>query len=153
MGQAATGAVLQGCWGGGVFPLQQVKLCWGHGASPAVLLRRKNGTAPAPYNRLPPEAVFANTLGLLIVLFGVLVLCALAKPDWKRPEDGSTDTRQVPAALRGCASAPRAALRSRGGGLPPPTTPVSPSPGWAGQGSAGSRLTHVSLQPLLGTER
>ncbi|KAI6068368.1 Cytochrome b ascorbate-dependent protein 3 isoform X2 [Aix galericulata] len=54
----------------------------------------KNGTAPAPYNRLPPEAVFANTLGLLIVLFGVLVLCALAKPDWKRPEDGSTDTRQ-----------------------------------------------------------
>ncbi|XP_038035647.1 lysosomal membrane ascorbate-dependent ferrireductase CYB561A3 isoform X1 [Anas platyrhynchos] len=54
----------------------------------------KNGTAPVPYNRLPPEAVFANTLGLLIVLFGVLVLCALAKPDWKRPEDGSTDTRQ-----------------------------------------------------------
>nr|XP_047909090.1 lysosomal membrane ascorbate-dependent ferrireductase CYB561A3 [Anser cygnoides] len=54
----------------------------------------KNGTATTPYNRLPPEAVFANVLGLLIVLFGVLVLCALAKPDWKRPEDDSTDTRQ-----------------------------------------------------------
>ncbi|XP_035395746.1 lysosomal membrane ascorbate-dependent ferrireductase CYB561A3 [Cygnus atratus] len=54
----------------------------------------KNGTATTPYNRLPPEAVFANMLGLLIVLFGVLVLCALANPDWKRPEDDSTDTRQ-----------------------------------------------------------
>ncbi|NXI65648.1 CYAC3 protein, partial [Anseranas semipalmata] len=54
----------------------------------------KNGTATTPYNRLPAEAVFANTLGLLIVLFGVLVLCALAKPDWKRPEDDSPDTRQ-----------------------------------------------------------
>lgn len=118
-----------------------------------ILLRRKNGTAPVPYNRLPPEAVFANTLGLLIVLFGVLVLCALAKPDWKRPEDGSTDTRQVPAALWGCTSAPRVALRSRAGGLPPPVAPTGPSLGWAGQGSAGSRLTHVSLQPLLGTER
>uniref|UniRef100_A0A8B9DRI2 Lysosomal membrane ascorbate-dependent ferrireductase CYB561A3 n=1 Tax=Anser cygnoides TaxID=8845 RepID=A0A8B9DRI2_ANSCY len=106
-----------------------------------------------PYNRLPPEAVFANVLGLLIVLFGVLVLCALAKPDWKRPEDDSTDTRQVPAVLQGCASAPRGALRSQAGGLPPTTAPAGPSPGWAGQGSAGSRLTPVSLQPLLGTER
>lgn len=88
-----------------------------------------------PYNRLPPEAVFANTLGLLIVLFGVLVLCALAKPDWKRPEDGSTDTRQVPAALWGCTSAPRVALRSRAGGLPHPRGPnwSVPGLGWAGE--------------------
>ncbi|NXK57093.1 CYAC3 protein, partial [Chauna torquata] len=62
----------------------------------------KNGTATTPYNRLPAEAVFANLLGLLIVLFGVLVLCALAKPDWKRPEGDSPDARQVPALLWGC---------------------------------------------------
>ncbi|NXD16626.1 CYAC3 protein, partial [Nothocercus nigrocapillus] len=54
----------------------------------------KNGTAA--YAHLPPEAVFANTLGLLILLFGVLVLWALAKPDWKRPEADTADTRQVP---------------------------------------------------------
>ncbi|XP_021256856.1 cytochrome b ascorbate-dependent protein 3 isoform X4 [Numida meleagris] len=54
----------------------------------------KNGTASVPYKLLPPEAVFANILGLLIILFGVLVLCALAKPSWKRPEADSLDTHQ-----------------------------------------------------------
>lgn len=63
------------------------------------------------------------------------MLCALAKPDWKRPEDGSTDTRQVPAALWGCTSAPRVALRSRAGGLPHPRGPnwSVPGLGWAGE--------------------
>ncbi|XP_025911176.1 cytochrome b ascorbate-dependent protein 3 [Apteryx rowi] len=60
--------------------------------SVALLFQRKNGTTA--YARLPPEAVFANTLGLLILLFGVLVLWALARPDWKRPEADSVDTRQ-----------------------------------------------------------
>ncbi|NXG51472.1 CYAC3 protein, partial [Psilopogon haemacephalus] len=60
---------------------------------------RKNGTSE--YKLLPPEAVFANTLGLLILLFGVLVLGALARPSWKRPDADSPDTRQVPALLWG----------------------------------------------------
>ncbi|NXX39188.1 CYAC3 protein, partial [Tricholaema leucomelas] len=59
----------------------------------------KNGTTE--YKLLPPEAVFANTLGLLILLFGVLVLGALARPSWKRPDADSPDTRQVPALLWG----------------------------------------------------
>ncbi|NXL85677.1 CYAC3 protein, partial [Alectura lathami] len=54
----------------------------------------KNGTAPVPYKLLPAEAVFANMLGLLLVLYGVLVLGALAKPGWKRPEGDSPDTHQ-----------------------------------------------------------
>lgn len=54
--------------------------------STVILLQRKNGTASVPYKLLPPEAVFANILGLLIILFVVLVLCALANPSWKRPE-------------------------------------------------------------------
>ncbi|GAB0189653.1 lysosomal membrane ascorbate-dependent ferrireductase CYB561A3 [Grus japonensis] len=52
----------------------------------------KNGTTE--YKRLPAEAVFANTLGLLILLFGVLVLGALARPSWKRPDADSPDSRQ-----------------------------------------------------------
>ncbi|NXQ95543.1 CYAC3 protein, partial [Sagittarius serpentarius] len=52
----------------------------------------KNGTTE--YKRLPAEAVFANTLGLLIVLFGVLVLGALARPSWKRPDADSPDSCQ-----------------------------------------------------------
>uniref|UniRef100_A0A8B9CWN1 Lysosomal membrane ascorbate-dependent ferrireductase CYB561A3 n=1 Tax=Anser brachyrhynchus TaxID=132585 RepID=A0A8B9CWN1_9AVES len=96
----------------------------------------KNGTATTPYNRLPPEAVFANVLGLLIVLFGVLVLCALAKPDWKRPEDDSTDTRQV-----GTRSAAGLRIGSQGGSEEPSRGSAShhgpswsvPGVGWAGE--------------------
>jgi len=70
--------------------------------STVILLQRKNGTASVPYKLLPPDAVFANILGLLIILFVVLVLCALANPSWKRPEADSLDTHQVPALLWGC---------------------------------------------------
>ncbi|NWY54975.1 CYAC3 protein, partial [Chionis minor] len=53
----------------------------------------KNGTME--YKLLPAEAVFANTLGLLILLFGVLVLGALARPSWRRPDADSPDSCQV----------------------------------------------------------
>ncbi|NXW23079.1 CYAC3 protein, partial [Circaetus pectoralis] len=59
----------------------------------------RNGTTD--YKCLPTEAVFANTLGLLIILFGVLVLGALARPSWKRPDADSPDSCQVPAPLWG----------------------------------------------------
>ncbi|NWW43699.1 CYAC3 protein, partial [Pedionomus torquatus] len=73
---------------------------WGHlGKLLSPLLPRKNGTTE--YKLLPAEAVFANTLGLLILLFGVLVLGALARPSWKRPDADSPDSRQVPAPLWG----------------------------------------------------
>lgn len=52
----------------------------------------KNGTTA--YKLLPAEAVFANTLGLLILIFGVLVVAALARPSWKRPDSNSPDSRQ-----------------------------------------------------------
>ncbi|XP_005046586.2 PREDICTED: cytochrome b ascorbate-dependent protein 3 isoform X1 [Ficedula albicollis] len=52
----------------------------------------KNGTMQ--YKLLPAEAVFANTLGLLILIFGVLVVAALARPSWKRPDSDSPDSRQ-----------------------------------------------------------
>ncbi|NWV00601.1 CYAC3 protein, partial [Upupa epops] len=46
------------------------------------------------YQLLPPEAVFANTLGLLLILFVLLVLAALARPSWKRPDADSPDSCQ-----------------------------------------------------------
>ncbi|KFU85618.1 Cytochrome b ascorbate-dependent protein 3, partial [Chaetura pelagica] len=52
----------------------------------------KNGTTD--YKLLPAEAVFANSLGLLILLFGVLVVGALARPSWKRPDAQSLDSSQ-----------------------------------------------------------
>ncbi|CAL8262391.1 unnamed protein product [Boreogadus saida] len=42
-----------------------------------------NGTLP--YSALPPEAVFANSLGALIVVFGLVVLRILSNRSWERP--------------------------------------------------------------------
>ncbi|NXM65545.1 CYAC3 protein, partial [Serilophus lunatus] len=53
----------------------------------------KNGTTV--YKLLPAEAMLANTLGILILLFAVLVVGALARPSWKRPDSDSLDSRQV----------------------------------------------------------
>uniref|UniRef100_A0A8C3A2Z1 Lysosomal membrane ascorbate-dependent ferrireductase CYB561A3 n=1 Tax=Cyclopterus lumpus TaxID=8103 RepID=A0A8C3A2Z1_CYCLU len=39
-----------------------------------------------PYNSLPAEAKFANSLGLLIVAFVLVVFGILSNDDWQRPE-------------------------------------------------------------------
>ncbi|KAM3599351.1 uncharacterized protein V6R79_004255 [Siganus canaliculatus] len=38
-----------------------------------------------PYNSLPGEAVFANSLGVIVVVFGVLVIGLLSNSKWQRP--------------------------------------------------------------------
>lgn len=57
------------------------------------VLSRKNATKP--YSSLPGEAVFANSTGLLVVAFGLLVLYVLLASSWKRPDPGSLTDRQV----------------------------------------------------------
>ncbi|KAM9249104.1 plasma membrane ascorbate-dependent reductase CYBRD1 [Dugong dugon] len=39
------------------------------------------------YNSLPPEGVFTNTLGLLILLFGAFIFWIVTRPQWKRPQE------------------------------------------------------------------
>ncbi|OXB77976.1 UNVERIFIED_CONTAM: hypothetical protein H355_009547 [Colinus virginianus] len=39
------------------------------------------------YSSSPPEAIFVNCLGLLIVIFGALILWMASRPQWKRPPD------------------------------------------------------------------
>lgn len=39
------------------------------------------------YKDMPPEAVFVNVLGVLLVIFGALVLWIATRPSWKRPSD------------------------------------------------------------------
>lgn len=41
-----------------------------------------------PYSSLPSEAVFANSTGMLVVVFSLLVLYILLVSSWKRPEPG-----------------------------------------------------------------
>ena len=58
--------------------------------SPSESKGTANGTLP--YSALPPEAVFANSLGALIVVFGLVVLRILSNRNWERPEPGGQDT-------------------------------------------------------------
>ncbi|XP_037646193.1 cytochrome b reductase 1 [Sebastes umbrosus] len=39
------------------------------------------------YKDLPPEAVFVNVLGLLLVVYGALILWIATRPSWKRPKE------------------------------------------------------------------
>ncbi|KAF5927351.1 hypothetical protein HPG69_018951, partial [Diceros bicornis minor] len=58
----------------------------------------KNGTNQ--YSHLPSEAIFANSTGVLVVVFGLLVLYILLASSWKRPEPGMLTDRQLPLQLR-----------------------------------------------------
>ncbi|XP_042251670.1 lysosomal membrane ascorbate-dependent ferrireductase CYB561A3-like [Thunnus maccoyii] len=51
-----------------------------------------NGITGEPYNSLPVETKFANSLGILIVAFGLMVFGILSKNKWRRPE---TDNESV----------------------------------------------------------
>ncbi|XP_058011362.1 lysosomal membrane ascorbate-dependent ferrireductase CYB561A3 isoform X2 [Ahaetulla prasina] len=62
------------------------------GINEKLFMRSKNSTIQ--YSKLPAEAWFANVLGMLILIFGVLVLLGLAIPGWKRPNVNSQDIRQ-----------------------------------------------------------
>lgn len=39
------------------------------------------------YDKFLPEGIFANTLGLLILVFGALVFWIVTRPQWKRPKE------------------------------------------------------------------
>lgn len=53
---------------------------------------KRNTSGTQPYSKLPPEAVLGNTLGVLIVAFGLVVLKILSNPKWQRPDSRPEDT-------------------------------------------------------------
>ncbi|EHB10287.1 Cytochrome b reductase 1 [Heterocephalus glaber] len=46
------------------------------------------------YRSFPPEGIFANTLGLLILLFGALIFWIVTRPQWKRPTEPDSSILQ-----------------------------------------------------------
>ncbi|NXH46093.1 CYBR1 reductase, partial [Dicaeum eximium] len=42
------------------------------------------------YSASPPEAIFVNCLGLLLVIFGSIILWMATRPHWKRPPEENT---------------------------------------------------------------
>ncbi|XP_012637380.3 plasma membrane ascorbate-dependent reductase CYBRD1 isoform X1 [Microcebus murinus] len=47
-----------------------------------------------PYSSFPPEGVFANTLGLLTLVFGALIFWIVTRPQWKRPNEPNSTLLQ-----------------------------------------------------------
>ncbi|NWZ33481.1 CYBR1 reductase, partial [Brachypodius atriceps] len=41
------------------------------------------------YSESPPEAILVNCLGLLLVIFGAIILWMASRPHWKRPPEGN----------------------------------------------------------------
>lgn len=50
------------------------------------------GLSNPKYKDSPPEAVFVNILGVLLVVFGALILWIATRPSWKRPNDQPLNT-------------------------------------------------------------
>lgn len=50
---------------------------------PFLLIPRSN----PKYKDSPPEAIFVNILGLILVVFGALILLIATRPSWKRPSE------------------------------------------------------------------
>uniref|UniRef100_A0A8C5KN70 Plasma membrane ascorbate-dependent reductase CYBRD1 n=1 Tax=Jaculus jaculus TaxID=51337 RepID=A0A8C5KN70_JACJA len=68
------------------------------------------------YHSFPPEGVFTNTLGLLILVFGALIFWIATRPQWKRPKEagsilqpngGAADGMEGPMAVSVSSSADR----------------------------------------------
>lgn len=53
--------------------------------------RRKGINMTQPYSALPPEALLGNSLGVLIVAFGLVVLKILSTREWQRPDSRPED--------------------------------------------------------------
>ncbi|XP_042322752.1 plasma membrane ascorbate-dependent reductase CYBRD1 [Sceloporus undulatus] len=49
---------------------------------------------PTGYSSSPEEALFVNTLGLLILVFGAIVLWMATRPHWKRPAEQNSKLLQ-----------------------------------------------------------
>ncbi|XP_026231412.1 cytochrome b reductase 1 [Anabas testudineus] len=50
------------------------------------------GLSDPKYKDSPPEAIFVNVLGVLLVVFGALILWIATRPSWKRPIDQILNT-------------------------------------------------------------
>uniref|UniRef100_A0A8C6SJ01 Lysosomal membrane ascorbate-dependent ferrireductase CYB561A3 n=1 Tax=Neogobius melanostomus TaxID=47308 RepID=A0A8C6SJ01_9GOBI len=78
-------------WLGGSILTLSVAACIS-GINEKLFFVLKGDNHTASYSNLPPEAVHANSLGVLIVAFGLVVLRILTNKSWQRPEPDQQET-------------------------------------------------------------
>ncbi|MFT7808303.1 Cytochrome b561-like [Arapaima gigas] len=73
-------------WMGSIIFILGIASCIS-GINEKLFFALKGGSSQTqPYSEMPPEALFANSLGIMIVVFGLVVLKILSNPKWQRPE-------------------------------------------------------------------
>ncbi|TRY60818.1 hypothetical protein DNTS_003155 [Danionella cerebrum] len=81
-------------WFGGVtiFIMSLITSISGINEKLLLTLNGRNGSHAQPYSALPAEALFANSLGIVLIIFGLVVLSILSRHKWKKPGfDDETD--------------------------------------------------------------
>ncbi|XP_026200100.1 cytochrome b ascorbate-dependent protein 3 isoform X2 [Anabas testudineus] len=83
-------------WFGGTILLLSIAACISGINEKLFFTLKGNATGTQPYSKLPPEAVLGNSLGVLIVAFGLVVLKILSNPEWQRPDSRPEDFAYAP---------------------------------------------------------
>lgn len=78
-------------WMGGAILILSIAACISGINEKLFFVLKGNATGNQPYAALPPEALLGNSLGVLVVAFGLVVFRILSNPRWQRPESGSGD--------------------------------------------------------------
>ncbi|XP_060927614.1 lysosomal membrane ascorbate-dependent ferrireductase CYB561A3 isoform X1 [Limanda limanda] len=83
-------------WLGGSILLLSIAACISGINEKLIFSLKGNITETQPYSSLPPEAVLGNSLGVLIVVFGLVVLKILSNYSWQRPDPRPEDVAYAP---------------------------------------------------------
>lgn len=86
-------------WMGSIILVLSVVSCISGINEKLLFVLKAGNNETVPYSQLPPEAIVANTLGVVIVVLALVILKILSNQTWRRPEPGSEDVgyRQLPA--------------------------------------------------------
>ncbi|KAM4577018.1 lysosomal membrane ascorbate-dependent ferrireductase CYB561A3 isoform 3-T3 [Odontesthes bonariensis] len=83
-------------WLGGSIVLLSIAACISGINEKLFFVLKGNTNGTQPYSGLPPEALLGNSLGVLLVAFGLVVLKILANSKWQRPDSRPEDMAYTP---------------------------------------------------------
>ncbi|XP_054630801.1 lysosomal membrane ascorbate-dependent ferrireductase CYB561A3 isoform X2 [Dunckerocampus dactyliophorus] len=86
----------QHVWLGGSFMSLGIASCISGINEKLFFVLKGNTNGSQPYSQHPPEALLGNSLGVLIVAFGMVVLKILSNQEWQRPENQPADVAYSP---------------------------------------------------------
>ncbi|XP_061905641.1 lysosomal membrane ascorbate-dependent ferrireductase CYB561A3 isoform X1 [Entelurus aequoreus] len=86
----------QHVWLGGSLVSLSIAACISGINEKLFFVLKGNTNGSQPYSQLPSEALLGNSLGVLIVAFGLVVLKILSSPEWQRPESPPADVSYSP---------------------------------------------------------